>query len=150
MYCTKILLLAGISCCLDRCFSLSPQPVFNRRALFRQAATAAAASGTAFLPRQEPALAAPADCYGDCFKNCKAIAPKDPQYCEEQCRDYCAQPDRTDGLSGSVSSATGEVGLLGGSLPGTGTVVKGEDKPPAIKIPGLDFTSGAGKKLLGY
>ena len=33
---------------------------------------------------------------------------------------------------------------------GTYTVVKGEDKPPEIKIPGLDFTSTKGKKLLGY
>ena len=31
--------------------------------------------------------------------------------------------NRTDGLSGSVSSANGEVGILG-----VGTVVKGEDK----------------------
>jgi hypothetical protein len=41
------------------------------------------------------------------------------------------------------------VGLLGGTF-GTGTVVKGEDKPPSIKLPGLDFASESGKKLLGY
>jgi hypothetical protein len=29
-------------------------------------------------------------------------------------------------------------------------VVKGEDKPPGIKIPGLDFTSDKGRKLIGY
>lgn len=29
-------------------------------------------------------------------------------------------------------------------------MVKGEDKPPGIKIPGLDFTSDKGRKLIGY
>ncbi|KAL7507473.1 hypothetical protein ACHAXN_004654 [Cyclotella atomus] len=91
-----------------------------------------------------PSLAA-ADCFSDCLKNCKLIAPKDPQYCTSQCQDYCAQDDRTDGLSGSTSSSGGEMGILG-----TSTVVKGEDKPPQIKIPGLDFTSDKGKKLIGY
>eukprot|EP00804_Cyclotella_cryptica_P013827 CCRYP_020882-RA/>CCRYP_020882-RA protein AED:0.10 eAED:0.10 QI:0/0.6/0.66/1/0.2/0.16/6/1318/488 len=77
--------------------------------------------------------------------NCKLIAPKDPQYCQSNCEDYCSQPDRTDGLSGSVSSSGGETGILG-----TTTVVKGEDKPPQVKIPGLDFTSDKGRKLIGY
>lgn len=94
------------------------------------------------------ALAA-ADCFADCFKNCKLIAPKDLDYCNAECRDYCAQEDRTDGLSGSVSSSGGEVGILGGTF-GSGTVVKGEDKPPSITLPGLDFSSAAGKKLIGY
>jgi len=44
-----------------------------------------------------------------------------------------------------VSSEGGEVGILGFN-----TVVKGEDKPPEVKLPGLDFSSGKGKKLLGY
>jgi hypothetical protein len=70
---------------------------------------------------------------------------KDPQYCQSNCQDYCAQEDRTDGLSGSVSSSGGETGILG-----TTTVVKGEDRPPQVKIPGLDFTSDKGKKLIGY
>ena len=48
-------------------------------------------------------------------------------------------------MSGSTSSAGGEVGILG-----TSTVVKGEDKPPSVKIPGLDFTSDKGKKMIGY
>ena len=39
---------------------------------------------------------------------------------------YCIK-NRADGLSGSVSSASGEVGILGGTF-GQGTVVKGEDK----------------------
>jgi len=29
-------------------------------------------------------------------------------------------------------------------------VPKGEDKPPQVKLPGLDFSSGGGKKLIGY
>ena len=58
---------------------------------------------------------------------------------------YCAQTARTYGLSGSVSSTGGEVGILG-----INTVVKGDDKPPQIKIPGLDFTNEGGKKLIGY
>ena len=48
-----------------------------------------------------------------------------------------------------VSSDKGEYGILGGGF-GQGTVPKGEDKPPAIKLPGLDFTSEKGKSLIGY
>ena len=88
---------------------------------------------------------AKADCVTDCLKKCKLIAPKDPAYCLQNCRDYCEQEDRTDGLSGSVSSSGGEVGILG-----QGTVPKGEDKPPSINLPGLDFTSEKGRKLIGY
>lgn len=95
-----------------------------------------------------PAFAA-VDCVTDCLRSCQKIAPKDPAYCDMNCKDYCAQEDRTDGLSGSVSAANGEVGILGGSF-GQGTVPKGEDKPPIINLPGLDFSSEKGKKLLGY
>lgn len=91
---------------------------------------------------------AKADCFADCLKNCKAIVPKDLAYCNEECTEYCSQPDRQDGLSGSVSSDKGEVGILGGTF-GTGTVVTGEDKPPSIRIPGLDFSSTEGRKLIG-
>lgn len=94
------------------------------------------------------ALAA-ADCVTDCLKNCKKIAPKDEAYCVMTCKDYCSQEDRTDGLSGSVSADSGEVGILGGTW-GQGTVPKGEDRPPSINLPGLDFSSEKGKKLLGY
>lgn len=89
------------------------------------------------------------DCLKDCIKNCKQIVPNDTsKYCQITCTDYCEQTDRRDGLSGSVSSEGGEVGILGGTF-GTGTVVKGEDKPPSIDIPGLDFKSREGKKLIG-
>jgi hypothetical protein len=55
-----------------------------------------------------------------------------------------------DGLSGSVSAASGEVGLLGGTF-GQGTVVKGQDRPPSIAIPGLDFVkSPEGRQMIGY
>ena len=105
---------------------------------------AMAVTASSLLFSQE-ASAKEVDCFQDCFKNCKQIAPKDQQYCLDTCKDYCDQTDRRDGLSGSVSSEGGETGILG-----LNTVVKGEDKPPEIKIPGLDFTSGSGKKLIGY
>ena len=52
---------------------------------------------------------------------------QDKGYCTDTCTDYCAQEDRADGLSGSVSADNGEVGILGGSF-GQGTVPKGDDK----------------------
>ncbi|KAL3797181.1 hypothetical protein ACHAW5_006043 [Stephanodiscus triporus] len=103
------------------------------------------AGGASWQCHPSMAKAAATDCFTDCLKNCKLIAPKDDQYCQGSCQEYCAQPDRTDGLSGSISSEGGETGILG-----TTTVVKGEDKPPGIKIPGLDFESAMGRKLLGY
>ena len=114
----------------------------GRRAFLATTATSFAAT---LFSNIRPATAAAPDCYTDCFKNCKLIAPKDPEYCQSSCQAYCAQSDRKDGLSGSVSSENGETGILG-----TTTVVKGEDKPPQLKIPGLDFTSDKGKKLIGY
>ena len=113
----------------------------SRRSFF---ATAVMTASSALLFSQE-ASAKEVDCFQDCFKNCKLIAPKDQQYCLDTCKEYCDQTDRRDGLSGSVSSEGGETGILG-----LNTVVKGEDKPPEIKIPGLDFSSGSGKKLIGY
>jgi hypothetical protein len=83
------------------------------------------------------------------MKNCKLIAPKDDGGYRETCDDYCSQTDRTDGLSGSVSGESGEVNMLGGTY-GVGTVVKGEDKPPSLNIPGLDFFSKEGRKIIGY
>lgn len=116
----------------------------SRRSFLCWTTTAAVSSALAV----EPAMAE-ADCFTDCFKNCRIIAPKDISYCQETCKEYCDQTDRNDGLSGSVSSSGGEVGILGGTF-GTGTVVKGEDKPPSLALPGLDFTKGSGKKLIGY
>jgi hypothetical protein len=131
----------------------TPLEATTRRSLFRQCATSTAASlvvTTTIASNPSLALAAQqADCYTDCVQNCRALAPKDTAYCQESCRDYCDQTDRQDGLSGSIGAAQGEVGILGGTF-GTGTVVKGADKPPTIVLPGLDFTSSAGKKLIGY
>uniref|UniRef100_A0A7S3LB29 Uncharacterized protein n=1 Tax=Amphora coffeiformis TaxID=265554 RepID=A0A7S3LB29_9STRA len=115
----------------------------SRRAWLQKTAAVAVVLTTA-----PAATWAAADCFQDCLKNCRQIAPKDMAYCNQNCQDYCDQPDRTDGLSGSVSSASGEVGILGGAF-GQGTVVKGEDKPPVINLPGLDFNSASGRKLLG-
>lgn len=85
----------------------SPEP----RSVSRRTALATAFSAIA---APLPALAAP-DCFKDCMKNCKMIAPKDPDYCLANCKGYCEQEDRNDGLSGSVSSSSGEVGILGES-----------------------------------
>ena len=121
----------------------------TRRSLFAAAVSNVAAPvvgiAVASLSQPQPAIAKEADCFEDCFQNCKRIAPKDQQYCLDTCRDYCDQSDRRDGLSGSVSSEGGEMGILGLT-----TVVKGEDKPPEFKMPGLDFSKGSGKKLIGY
>ncbi|KAL7432572.1 hypothetical protein ACHAXM_005966 [Skeletonema potamos] len=121
--------------------SSQASPIDGRRDFLKTTATSFA---VILFTNNHPADAAP-DCFTDCLKNCKLIAPKDPEYCVSSCQDYCSQTDRKDGLSGSVSSENGETGILG-----TTTVVKGEDKPPQIKIPGLDFTNEKGKKLLGY
>eukprot|EP00555_Chaetoceros_dichaeta_P006487 CAMPEP_0198264340 /NCGR_PEP_ID=MMETSP1447-20131203/15304_1 /TAXON_ID=420782 /ORGANISM="Chaetoceros dichaeta, Strain CCMP1751" /LENGTH=182 /DNA_ID=CAMNT_0043953237 /DNA_START=95 /DNA_END=643 /DNA_ORIENTATION=+ len=118
----------------------------SRRSLFRKGATVSLlALGFDLFSNPNEAQAAQTDCITDCLKNCKLIAPKDPGYCNDNCSAYCAQEDRADGLSGSVSSTGGETGILG-----TGTVVKGEDKPPTFKLPGLDFNSEKGRKLIGY
>jgi hypothetical protein len=82
-------------------------------------------TGGAFM--NPPSAWAAPDCFKDCLKNCKLIAPKDPDYCKATCDEYCSQEDRADGLSGSTSAASGEVGILGGAW-GQGTVPKGEDK----------------------
>jgi hypothetical protein len=98
--------------------------IFSRRSAIDVTAKFVIASVLATAPL--PAFAA-ADCFKDCMQNCKLIAPKDPDYCLANCKGYCEQDDRTDGLSGSVSSTTGEVGILGGTW-GQGTVPKGEDR----------------------
>ncbi|GMI25823.1 hypothetical protein TeGR_g4048 [Tetraparma gracilis] len=98
------------------------------------------------LASPTPAFAA-ADCLSDCTKNCSKLAPNDKSgYCASTCTDYCAEPDRTDGLEGSKSQDGGEVGILGAV---GGTVVDGKDRPPSMKLPGLDFSSAAGQKLIG-
>jgi len=123
----------------------------SRRDLIAQCVTGVTTVATVASVVFHPTSAsAKPDCFTDCFKNCKIVAPKDLDYCKDSCIEYCEQPDREDGLSGSISSNKGETGILGGTF-GQGTVPKGEDKPPTlIQIPGLDFKSDSGKKLIGY
>jgi hypothetical protein len=122
----------------------------SRRDVFSQwIRTSISAATCAAVLVPAPASAKP-DCYTDCLKNCKTIAPNNMDYCQNSCIEYCQQPDREDGLSGSVSAVKGETGILGGTF-GQGTVPKGEDKPPSlVRLPGLDFSSDAGRKLIGY
>ena len=121
----------------------------SRRDLLFQCGAAAIISTTTLVGGPTVA-SAKADCFTDCFQNCKKVAPQNLDYCKESCQEYCDQPDRQDGLSGSVSADRGEVGILGGSF-GQGTVPKGADKPPTLlQLPGLDFKSESGKKLIGY
>ena len=122
----------------------------TRRKWIDKIKTSAALITTQQLLWNSPVALAKPDCYTDCYKNCNALAPKDNIYCSESCTDYCLQDDRQDGLSGSIGSEKGEVGILGGSF-GTGTVVKGQDKPPVLgNLPGLDFTTDSGRKMIGY
>ena len=128
-----------------------PVACSSRRDVFSQwiqtSISAATCAAAVLIPT---AASAKPDCYTDCLKNCKSIAPNNMDYCQNSCIEYCQQPDREDGLSGSVSAVKGETGILGGSF-GQGTVPKGEDKPPSlIRVPGLDFSSEAGRKLIGY
>jgi hypothetical protein len=115
------LLLEGLS--LEKNPSMS-SPSMSRRELFVSATATSATAASLLL--SSPAWAV-ADCFDDCLKNCKKVAPKDPEYCIANCKDYCDQDDRQDGLSGSVSSQSGEVGILGGTF-GQGTVPKDEDR----------------------
>lgn len=119
--------------------SSRPSTIFTRRASI----SLISSSGIIVTPFFRQAQAKPTDCLKDCIKNCNLIAPKDASYCKETCESYCAQDDRTDGLSGSVSSTGGETGILG-----IGTVVKGGEKPPDVKLPGLDFLSDSGRNLI--
>ncbi len=83
------------------------------------------------------------DCFKDCFKSCSELAPGSTAYCKESCNDYCDQPNRTDGLSGSVSSTGGETGIFG-----TSTVVKGQDNPPkGIELLPKESLKGLKKRL---
>lgn len=140
---------------IDLSFDSSDSAIGRRDAVLKSLIGASsvfsAATGAAvWSAAPATSSAAKPDCYTDCFQNCQALAPKDLDYCRVSCLDYCQQPDREDGLSGSVSAAKGETGILGGSF-GQGTVPKGQDKPPSLlQFPGLDFSSATGRKLIGY
>lgn len=76
-----------------------------------------------------PAFAA-IDCNNDCYSNCARVAPGSEAYCKTTCIEYCDQPDRQDGLSGSKDASKGETGMFGGSI--DGTVTRGNDRPPTL------------------
>jgi hypothetical protein len=138
-----MLFLSLIPSFLQAVMCLSLRPSSNRRQILRSRhvlqdypssrrdVLASTVVGTlsflAILESSPLSASAVADCFQDCVKNCKKVAPKDPEYCLANCKDYCELDDRTDGLSGSVSAATGEVGILGGTF-GQGTVPNGEDR----------------------
>jgi hypothetical protein len=95
-----------LQCCCDA-LSLPPPPFLkSRRALWQDCVTtttmpaaAAAAITTSWLLFPIESAQAKEDCIKDCLANCKSIAPKDPGYCQENCKDYCDQPDRTGASS---------------------------------------------------
>ena len=103
---------------------------------------------------QAPLVAnAAKDCFDDCNSNCKRLAPGSEAYCTLSCRDYCEQPDRRDGLSGSVGSEGAEIGWRSAfDLPSKASgkisgVPYGEDKPPALPdFLGIDGLMKAGSK----
>jgi hypothetical protein len=85
-----------------------------------------------------PPVSATKDCFLDCSQNCNRLAPKSGAYCTLTCRDYCEQPDRKDGLSGSVGSEGAEVGfrsafdLISKAKGQVSGVPYGEDRPPQV------------------
>ena len=91
-------MLANLACRLLAAL-VPPQLAPSRRAFLGQVTTAAAAMN--LLPI---AVEAAADCIQTCRKNCGRLAAGSRDYCEESCSDYCAQGDRKDGLTGSIST----------------------------------------------
>ncbi|EOD04551.1 hypothetical protein EMIHUDRAFT_221046 [Emiliania huxleyi CCMP1516] len=57
------------------------------------------------------------DCLQDCQSNCFRVAPKSGRYCLDSCAEYCDQPDRRDGLSGSISNDAAEAPLPSDASP---------------------------------
>ena len=93
--------------------------------------------GAAFLSLATPmAASAVVDCLQDCLQNCARLAGGSKDYCKESCLDYCAQTDRKDGLSGSVSSDGAEFGFASSFKNPFDKeqkgVVYGGDKPPGL------------------
>ena len=52
----------------------------------------------AFALGPQGIAAAAVDCETDCLSNCARVAPGNKAYCQDECTDYCQQPDRQDGL----------------------------------------------------
>ena len=109
-------------------------------AVRRALAVAATASALLLSPMVTLAVV---DCQSDCVKNCLIAAPGSADYCKSSCTDYCEDPEREDGLSGSKSASKGETGIFGGSI--DGTTVK--DLPPRSPVNFIDpqLSSAYGK-----
>ena len=106
------------------CASVLPQ-----RAM-RSVVAAAAGFGLVNAGLPSSSVLAVVDCQTDCYKNCLLAAPQSQEYCKLSCTDYCADPDREDGLSGSKSNKEGEQGIFGGTVDSIiGTTVV--DRPPS-------------------
>ena len=82
------------------------------------------------------AASAKVDCVQDCLQNCARLAGGSLGYCKNSCLDYCDQPDRKDGLSGSVSSDGAEFGWASAFKNPFDKeqkgVVYGTDRPPGL------------------
>ena len=75
------------------------------------------------------------DCMKTCLSNCNRVAAGSGSYCKDSCDEYCAQDDRKDGLSGSVSTEGAEFGFASSfKLPNAPQkpTVYGDDKPPGL------------------
>lgn len=127
-------------------------PSHTHLPMSRRGAVASLVTGTCAALLGSPSRAsASKDCFTDCYSNCARNAPGSTSYCKDTCDEYCAQPDRRDGLSGSVSSDAGEVGFasaydyanrLTNRL--NSNVEFGTDRLPPV--PGLEGTA-AGRAL---
>ena len=130
-------------------FLFSPAAAYSlplsRRALL-QRSTVPLIGGIVTVTAPSFASAA-SSCMADCVKNCKMLAPNDTtSYCDDSCKEYCQDPERTD--ADEKASDSGEVGLKS-LINGGKTVAVGEDHPPRFDLPGLNFISGKGRELIG-
>ena len=113
--------------------------VDRRSALVGRRAALAQTIGLLPVALASPSAAnAAKDCLQDCLENCNRVAPKNKAYCSSNCEGYCVQPDRRDGLSGSVDASGAEVGFISAydlTARATGVpraVPYGEDRPPGL------------------
>ena len=94
-------MLAGIFATSAASGVATQWPVSRRSVLF-------AAVAAPLAPLRSSAAV---DCLQDCQSNCFRVAPKSGRYCLDSCAEYCDQPDRRDGLSGSISNDAAEAPL---------------------------------------
>ena len=63
------------------------------------------AAAALLTPAAARAEEKPADCAGDCFRECDKVAPGNAQYCREQCGSYCASLGTAEGVAASKAAA---------------------------------------------